>query len=83
MGWLALPCLSPPCRSQLSGVLGAQTTTNHIYEIEKCLGIEAARLKIMKEIQTTMQSHGMAIDERHVTLLADCMTYKACLGPLL
>jgi hypothetical protein len=40
------------------------------------LGIEAARKAIMDEIKYTMSSHGMSIDERHTTLLADCMTYK-------
>ena len=58
------------------GVVGTQTTTNHIMEVERVLGIEAARAKIMEEIQTTMGSHGMTIDARHTMLLADCMTYK-------
>ncbi|GBF92585.1 DNA-directed RNA polymerase III subunit [Raphidocelis subcapitata] len=58
------------------GVLAYETTTNHIAEIEKFLGIEAARVSIMNEIKYTMGSHGMSIDERHTMLLADCMTYK-------
>merc|ERR1712001_47709 len=44
------------------------------------LGIEAARKTIMKEIQYTMESHGMSIDRRHITLLADLMT---CRGEVL
>ena len=59
------------------GVVGSRTTTNHIMEAEKVLGIEAARRQIIDEIQTTMGSHGMTIDARHTMLLADCMTYKA------
>ncbi|KAL6756761.1 hypothetical protein V8C86DRAFT_3136322 [Haematococcus lacustris] len=59
-----------------AGVRGAATTTNHVHEIERYLGIEAARLAIMQEIQYTMSSHGMSIDNRHTMLLADCMTYK-------
>ncbi|KAF5838071.1 hypothetical protein DUNSADRAFT_3440 [Dunaliella salina] len=58
------------------GVVGTKATTNHIHEVEKFLGIEAARSSIMKEINYTMGSHGMTIDERHIMLLADCMTYK-------
>ena len=58
------------------GVVGSRTTTNHIMEVEKVLGIEAARRQIIDEIQTTMSSHGMTIDARHTMLLADCMTYK-------
>ncbi|KAG1674569.1 hypothetical protein FOA52_001818, partial [Chlamydomonas sp. UWO 241] len=59
-----------------AGVLGHMTTTNHIHEIEKFMGIEAARTAIMTEINYTMGSHGMTIDNRHTMLLADCMTYK-------
>jgi hypothetical protein len=58
------------------GVRGEATTTNHVHEIERYLGIEAARLAIMSEIKYTMGSHGMSIDDRHMMLLADCMTYK-------
>lgn len=59
-----------------AGVTGARTTTNHVFEIERVLGIEAARSVIMSEIQATMGAHGMSIDDRHTMLLADCMTYK-------
>ncbi|WIA12568.1 hypothetical protein OEZ85_006229 [Tetradesmus obliquus] len=58
------------------GVAGHATSTNHVAEVEKCLGIEAARASIMAEIKYTMGSHGMSIDDRHTMLLADCMTYK-------
>lgn len=53
------------------GIKGAQTTSNHIFEAEKFLGIEAARRCIIHEIQYTMGSHGMSIDSRHCMLLAD------------
>lgn len=58
------------------GVDGYRTTSNHLMEIESTLGIEAARSSIMNEIQYTMGSHGMTIDTRHTTLLADVMTSK-------
>ena len=58
------------------GVVGTRTTTNHVLEAASCLGIEAARTTIMKEIKYTMGQHGMAIDDRHTMLLADCMTFK-------
>eukprot|EP00798_Chlamydomonas_sp_ICE-L_P002152 gene2152-18202_t len=58
------------------GVDGRLTVTNHVWEIEKYLGIEAARATIMSEIVNVMGSHGMSIDARHTMLLADCMTYK-------
>ncbi|XP_067928267.1 DNA-directed RNA polymerase III subunit RPC1-like [Watersipora subatra] len=59
-----------------AGVKATGTTSNNTYEVEKTLGIEAARLTIMNEITYTMRSHGMSIDVRHVMLLADLMTYK-------
>ncbi|PKI83673.1 hypothetical protein MVES_002587 [Malassezia vespertilionis] len=58
------------------GVVGIQTQTNHIMEMQQVLGIEAARNSIYREIDYTMASHGMSIDPRHVMLLADVMTYK-------
>ena len=44
--------------------------------MEKTQGVEAARQTIMDEIQYTMGQHGMDIDDRHVTLLADVMTFR-------
>ncbi|XP_061561562.1 DNA-directed RNA polymerase III subunit RPC1 isoform X2 [Phycodurus eques] len=58
------------------GVNGSRTTSNNTYEVEKTLGIEAARSTIINEIQYTMTNHGMSIDRRHVMLLADLMSYK-------
>ena len=58
------------------GVDGYKTYTNNIMEIEKCLGIEAARSKIISEIQAVMGAYGMSIDSRHTMLLADCMTFR-------
>ncbi|XP_015775227.1 PREDICTED: DNA-directed RNA polymerase III subunit RPC1-like [Acropora digitifera] len=58
------------------GVKGTATTSNNTAEVERVLGIEAARSTIMNEINMTMKSHGMSIDARHVMLLADLMTYK-------
>ncbi|KXN84194.1 DNA-directed RNA polymerase III subunit rpc1 [Leucoagaricus sp. SymC.cos] len=62
------------------GVIGEQTTSNHVIEVAQVLGIEAARRTIVNEIQYTMKSHDMIIDPRHVMLLGDVMTYKAILG---
>ena len=45
-------------------------------EVEKVLGIEAARASIIKEIDYTMSSHGLGVDPRHIMLLGDVMCYK-------
>lgn len=63
-------------RNVVSGIVGEHTTSNHVIETAKVLGIEAARRTIINEIQYTMQSHGMSIDPRHVMLLGDVMSYK-------
>ncbi|KAG8836223.1 hypothetical protein FRC17_008959 [Serendipita sp. 399] len=58
------------------GIVGEHTISNDIIEVEKVLGIEAARVTIINEIQYTMSQHGMYIDPRHIMLLGDVMTYK-------
>ncbi|KAG8831315.1 hypothetical protein FRC18_006772 [Serendipita sp. 400] len=58
------------------GIVGEHTISNDIIEVEKVLGIEAARITIINEIQYTMSQHGMYIDPRHIMLLGDVMTYK-------
>lgn len=58
------------------GLKGEQTISNHVIEVEKILGIEAARRTIMKEIHDTMDGHGLTVDPRHVALLADVMSYR-------
>ena len=62
------------------GVKACKTTSNNTLEVATTLGIEAARATIMKEIQVVMESHGMAVDRRHVPLLAELMT---CRGEVL
>ncbi|CAN7998226.1 unnamed protein product, partial [Ixodes hexagonus] len=58
------------------GVLGTRTSSNNTSEVEKTLGIEAARATIIREIGVTMESHGISVDRRHLMLLADLMTFR-------
>lgn len=58
------------------GVEFKNAMSNNVMEVAQVLGIEAAREVIIKEIQETMQSHGIGIDPRHLKLLADNMTYR-------
>lgn len=60
----------------VKGVRGRLTRSTHVMEVERTLGIEAARQTIMDEIQYTMSHHGMDIDSRHVSLLADVMSFR-------
>ncbi|KIW27828.1 hypothetical protein, variant [Cladophialophora immunda] len=56
------------------GVDPYHTETNSVMETLQVLGIEAARSKIITEIQEVTK--GLSIDPRHMYLLADVMTYK-------
>ena len=58
------------------GVDASRSYSNNVMEVANVLGIEAARTVIIKEIKSTMENHGISIDERHLKLLSDTMTYK-------
>ncbi len=50
--------------------------TNDIIETSKILGIEAARLLVVNELKKVLDDNGIAVDIRHIMLLADLMTYS-------
>jgi len=58
------------------GVDGRQAKSNHIIEVERVLGIEAARAVIGAEIEDIMKAYGIKIDTRHRMLLSDVMAFK-------
>lgn len=60
----------------IPGVDGLNTTSNHVIEVEKTLGIEAARELISSEVNYIMSAYGIGIDRRHLLLLSDIMTFK-------
>ena len=53
-----------------------RTTTNHIMEIFKVLGVEAARKSIIQQINYTIGIYDIKVDIRHINILADVMTNK-------
>jgi DNA-directed RNA polymerase subunit A' len=59
---------------EVRGVDPTRTVTNHIHEIAKTLGIEAARNVIIKEAMGVLEEQGLDVDIRHVMLVADIMT---------
>ena len=59
---------------KIDGVDIVKTSANDIFEIEKVLGIEAARNAIIHELYTTMEEQGLSVDIRHIMLVADMMT---------
>ena len=53
-----------------------RTITNDVKEISLVLGIEAGRQAIVSELYGTLQENSIAIDIRHIMLLADLMTFN-------
>jgi DNA-directed RNA polymerase I subunit RPA1 len=57
-------------------------TTNSPSHMLAALGVEAARATIMSEVSSVFGAYGIAVDSRHLTLIADYMThtggYRAC-----
>lgn len=59
---------------KIEGVDVTRTKTNDILEIEKVLGIEAARNAIINETLDTLDEQGLRVDVRHLMLIAEIMT---------
>lgn len=51
-----------------------KTTTNDIFEIERILGVEAARQAIIDEVSKVIDEQGLNVDVRHIMLVSDIMT---------
>jgi DNA-directed RNA polymerase subunit A" len=62
---------------QLEGVDAFRTTTNNIFEIEKVMGIEAARQAIIDEVFKVIENQGLNVDVRHIMLVADIMCFSS------
>ncbi len=60
---------------QIDGVDISRTNSNHIHEIEKLFGIEAARSLIIKEAQKVLEQQGLDVDLRHLLILAELMCH--------
>ncbi len=60
---------------QIEGVDVARTVSNHIHEIEKLYGIEAARTMIIVEAQKVLEQQGLDVDLRHLLILSDLMCH--------
>jgi DNA-directed RNA polymerase I subunit RPA1 len=60
----------------------SRLSTNSPAAMLKSLGVEAARATILAEVSSVFGAYGIAVDSRHLTLIADYMThtggYRAC-----
>ena len=66
--------------SNISGIMKAEGVdstrvyTNDVKEVERMLGIEAARNSLVRELKQVLDTQGLNVDIRHIMLLADAMT---------
>ena len=61
---------------QIEGVDASRSLSNHIHEIEKLYGIEAARQMIIVEAQKVLEQQSLDVDLRHLLILSDLMCYS-------
>jgi DNA-directed RNA polymerase subunit A" len=59
---------------KIEGVDITRSKSNDILEIERVLGIEAARSAITSEILDTLNEQGLRVDLRHIMLISSAMT---------
>lgn len=65
--------------AKVEGVDVARLYTNDVKEVEKVLGIEAARNAMVREIKQVLDMQGLNVDVRHCMLLADAMTMSGAI----
>ncbi|WP_457558876.1 DNA-directed RNA polymerase subunit A'' [Candidatus Harpocratesius sp.] len=58
---------------KIDGVDATRTYSNHIHEIEKFLGIEAARQTIIHEAVSVLEDQSLEVNIRHLNCMADLM----------
>lgn len=58
---------------QVEGVDASRTVSNHLHEVEKIFGIEAARNLIINEAEQVLDQQGLDVDSRHLLVLSDLM----------
>eukprot|EP01090_Pellita_catalonica_P019418 TRINITY_DN6602_c0_g2_i1.p1 TRINITY_DN6602_c0_g2~~TRINITY_DN6602_c0_g2_i1.p1 ORF type:complete len:572 (+),score=129.51 TRINITY_DN6602_c0_g2_i1:37-1716(+) len=59
----------------------SQIYTNDIHQMRHHYGIEAARVVISKEIAAVFGVYGISVDKRHLSLVADYMTFEGGYKP--
>ncbi|XP_041360150.1 uncharacterized protein LOC121376369 [Gigantopelta aegis] len=59
-----------------------QLYTNDVHAFARIYGIEAAAKVLIKEIKNVFGAYGIQVDYRHLSLLADYMTFEGSYKPL-
>ena len=55
--------------------------SNDVHAVLRAYGVEAARATITAEIRSVFGVYGIAVDERHLGLIADYMTHEVLSTP--
>ncbi|KAI1392715.1 DNA-directed RNA polymerase II subunit RPB1 [Hypoxylon trugodes] len=62
------------------GVDCGRTITNDLWQTLDVFGIEAARLALLNELRRVLAFDGSYVNERHLALLVDVMTYRGAIS---
>ncbi|KAK7750093.1 DNA-directed RNA polymerase II core subunit rpo21 [Diatrype stigma] len=62
------------------GVDAKRTITNDLWQIVDAFGIEAARGALLNELRRVLAFDGSYVNERHLALLVDVMTYRGSIA---
>ncbi|KAI0158202.1 DNA-directed RNA polymerase II subunit RPB1 [Xylariaceae sp. FL1272] len=64
----------------VEGVDANRTITNDLWQTVEVFGIEAARLNLLNELRRVLAFDGSYVNERHLALLVDVMTYRGSIA---
>lgn len=67
---------------KLEKIDSTRTVSNDVVEILQVLGIEACRKVLMQELKAIVCSDGNYVNQRHLALLADVMTFRGKLSAI-
>lgn len=73
--WLDTDCRNLQQARSIKDSISDRCECNHPLEIFRTLGVEAARQSIIIEIRKVYRHYGINVDARHLTMIADAMTY--------
>ncbi|KAK7914284.1 dna-directed rna polymerase ii largest subunit protein [Apiospora marii] len=62
------------------GVDCKRTSTNDLWQTVEVFGIEAARIALLNELRRVLAFDGSYVNERHLALLVDVMTYRGSIA---
>ena len=60
----------------IDGIDKTRLYTNDVFAMNRLFGIEAARNTLIRELKNTLDEQKIDVDDRHIALVADAMTYS-------